>query len=77
MLHQIRQTLRYDAAPAAYLAVDLFFCLRGFVIGHAYEKKLIQESSISANDFAIKRLIRLYPLYLLGLLIGVLAYAGM
>ncbi|MBY2908875.1 acyltransferase family protein [Rhizobium leguminosarum] len=76
-VHHTEGFVGFDAAPAAYLAVDLFFCLSGFVIGHAYERKLIQESSLSANDFAIKRLIRLYPLYLLGLLLGVLAYAGM
>lgn len=76
-VHHTEGFVGFDAAPAAYLAVDLFFCLSGFVIGHAYERKLIQESSLSANDFALKRLIRLYPLYLLGLLLGVLAYAGM
>ncbi len=76
-VHHTEGFVGFDAAPAAYLAVDLFFCLSGFVIGHAYERKLIQEDSLSANDFAIKRLVRLYPLYLLGLLLGVLAYAGM
>ncbi|WP_088688887.1 acyltransferase [Rhizobium sp. R634] len=76
-VHHTEGFVGFDAAPAAYLAVDLFFCLSGFVIGHAYERKLIQESSLSANDFALKRLIRLYPLYLLGLVLGVFAYAGM
>ncbi|MGO7741260.1 acyltransferase, partial [Rhizobium johnstonii] len=67
-LHHTEGFVGFDSAPAAYLSVDLFFCLSGFLICHAYERKLIQESSLSANYFAIKLLIRLYPLYLLGLL---------
>ena len=50
---------------SAYLAVDLFFCLSGFVIAHAYGARLGAGMSFSA--FAKIRTIRLYPLYLLGL----------
>lgn len=51
-----------------YLAVDLFFILSGFVIGHAYEGKLVK-NSISVKDFIKTRLIRLYPIYFSSLLI--------
>jgi peptidoglycan/LPS O-acetylase OafA/YrhL len=53
-----------------YLAVDLFFCLSGFVLAHAYEKKL--ENGMSVHQFMVIRLIRLYPLYILGTAIGLL-----
>lgn len=55
--------------PSAYLAVDLFFALSGFVIDFAYKARL--EAGIGALAFMRLRLIRLYPLYLLGTLIGV------
>lgn len=53
-----------------YLAVDLFFCLSGFVLAHAYEKKL--KTGMSVRQFVIIRLIRLYPLYILGAATGLL-----
>lgn len=56
-------------APAgAYLAVDLFFLMSGFVIAYAYEARLA--NGLSALEFMRLRLIRLYPLYGLGTLIG-------
>lgn len=51
-----------------YLAVDFFFCLSGFVIGFAYERRL--ERDLRISDFAILRLVRLYPLYFLATLLG-------
>lgn len=55
-----------------YLAVDLFFVLSGFVLMHAYEPRILQ--GMRLRDFMRIRLIRLYPLYLLGSGIG-LAFA--
>ena len=55
--------------PSSQLAVDLFFLLSGFVICHAYERRLA--AGMTARDFMIVRLIRLYPLYILGTLCGV------
>ena len=54
--------------PAGYLAVDLFFLMSGFVIAHAYEKKL--HTGMGIADFMINRGVRLYPLYLLGTMFG-------
>lgn len=58
---------------ASYLAVDLFFILSGVVIGNAYEEKLKRNMSFLA--FMATRLVRLYPLYLVGLLLGLAAAA--
>jgi peptidoglycan/LPS O-acetylase OafA/YrhL len=55
--------------PEGFLAVDLFFCLSGFVIEHAYGRKLA--ASMSAARFTVIRVIRLYPLYLCGAVIGI------
>jgi peptidoglycan/LPS O-acetylase OafA/YrhL len=52
----------------SYLAVDLFFILSGFVIAYAYEKKL-RQGAISVRQFFLIRLIRLYPIFLLSLII--------
>jgi peptidoglycan/LPS O-acetylase OafA/YrhL len=54
--------------PGRYLAVDFFFVLSGFVLAHAYGHRLA--SGMSAWTFMKVRLIRLYPLYLLGLGLG-------
>lgn len=58
--------------PNAYLAVDLFFLLSGFVIAHNYDRKIA--SGMSFTEFMVQRLIRLYPCLLLTLLLGVLVF---
>lgn len=55
--------------PGRYLAVDFFFILSGFVLAHVYGQRLA--AGMSLWSFMRVRLIRLYPLYLAGLLIGV------
>ena len=51
---------------SAWVAVDLFFILSGFVIMHSYGDKI--RNGLSFGDFAKARLIRLAPLYFAGLL---------
>ncbi len=51
-----------------HLAVDLFFLLSGLVIASAYDRRLA--TNMSVLSFVQTRLIRLYPLYLVGFLIG-------
>jgi peptidoglycan/LPS O-acetylase OafA/YrhL len=53
-----------------YLAVDFFFALSGFVLARAYAQRLT--SGMSALEFLRVRIIRLYPLYLVGTLASVL-----
>lgn len=59
-------------AVGGYLAVDLFFALSGFVIAFAYEDRLRQGFPFSR--FLIVRLIRSYPMYLVGILTGAWLY---
>ncbi len=54
--------------PHAYLAVDFFFMLSGFVLNYAYGSRLSQ--GWSTVLFLRDRVFRLYPLYLLGLPLG-------
>lgn len=56
----------------AYLAVDFFFCLSGFVIAFAYQDRL--SGSMSFRSFLVTRLIRLYPTFLVGTLMGCVVY---
>jgi peptidoglycan/LPS O-acetylase OafA/YrhL len=57
--------------PESYLAVDLFFVLSGVVIANAYEREL--SAGMHALEFLRIRAIRLYPLYFLGMVLGVVA----
>ena len=54
--------------PHGYLAVDFFFGLSGFIVSHAYQGSLDQGKP--TGQFLITRLMRLYPMYLLGLALG-------
>ncbi len=55
----------------AWLAVDFFFLLSGFVIALSYQSRLANGTTF--RDFAVARLIRLYPLYLAGTALGILS----
>jgi len=54
-----------------FLAVDLFFGLSGFVLGHSYEARL--NDGLSPGGFMTIRLNRFVPLYVLGLALGAVA----
>lgn len=59
-------------APFAYIAVDLFFVLSGFVLLIRYESKLTNQN-IGINtffEFVSLRISRLYPLFLVASLLG-------
>lgn len=56
---------------SAYLAVDFFFVLSGFVIAHAYDDKIGRR--MSGDAFFAKRIVRLFPLYYMGSAITVAA----
>jgi peptidoglycan/LPS O-acetylase OafA/YrhL len=49
-------------------SVDFFFVLSGFVIAYSYEDKL--RTGLTWRRFFLARLVRLYPMYLLGTLMG-------
>jgi peptidoglycan/LPS O-acetylase OafA/YrhL len=55
------------------LAVDLFFVLSGFVLAFAYDSRF--EQGMTAWEFIKARLIRLYPLYVIGTVLGIVEVA--
>jgi peptidoglycan/LPS O-acetylase OafA/YrhL len=65
------------AKGSGFLAVDLFFILSGFVIGHAYEARMAE--GMTVGRFVRARLIRLYPTLLFAILmmVGFLAAQAM
>ena len=61
-----------------YLAVDFFFILSGFVVGYAYDdrwsKSLPKHKRLNVWRFFKRRLIRLHPMVVMGVALGVLAF---
>ncbi len=57
-----------NEANSPSLAVDFFFALSGFVIAYSYDRKFAD--GMTTEQFVRRRLIRLYPLYVLGLALG-------
>ncbi|MFL5253789.1 MAG: acyltransferase family protein [Rhodopila sp.] len=57
---------------AACLAVDFFFMLSGFVIAHAYDERLAH--GMTWRQFMAVRIIRLYPMLLLGTAMGAVLF---
>lgn len=56
---------------SAYLGVDFFYTLSGFVLSRGFQRRLAD--GMTAGHFMKLRVARLYPLFGLGLCIGVLA----
>ncbi|MES2847704.1 MAG: acyltransferase [Bacteroidota bacterium] len=54
-----------------YLAVDFFFLLSGFVIGYAYDDRW---GKITFKNFFKRRLIRLHPMVVMGMIVGAIGY---
>lgn len=62
--------VRGQLLPAGYLAVDLFFILSGFVLSLTYGQR-IRQATIDFRGYLVARLARLYPLFLLTTLAGI------
>lgn len=54
-----------------YLAVDFFFLLSGFVVAYAYDDRW---GKMTQWEFYKRRLIRLQPMVIMGMIIGALLY---
>jgi peptidoglycan/LPS O-acetylase OafA/YrhL len=54
---------------AGYVSVSLFFVLSGFILAHTYLGER-QNTSFNRRSFWIARLARVYPVYLIGLLLA-------
>lgn len=57
-----------------YLSVDIFFLMSGFVIAQAYEPRLA--AGMSFGRFVKLRFARLYPMMLLGAVLGIAIFAA-
>ena len=55
----------------AYLAVDFFFVLSGFVIGYAYDDRW---NKMSFGNFLKRRIFRLHPMVIFGTVLGVILF---
>nr|WP_281502874.1 acyltransferase [Ancylobacter crimeensis] len=67
------EQFRNDFTSNAYLFVDFFFVLSGFVVSHAYTRRL--QTPRQVGGFVLKRFGRLWPLHgaiLFALMIGVM-----
>lgn len=61
--------------PHGHLAVDFFFALSGFVLTRAYDARLQERGRV--GWFMEVRVVRLYPLFCAGILLGLLHAAQM
>jgi peptidoglycan/LPS O-acetylase OafA/YrhL len=67
--YHLTAVLGFGSLPfRGYIAVDFFFMLSGYVIAHTYTARF--DAGMSATTFFSRRLRRLYPLIVLGLLLG-------
>ncbi|MDE5837270.1 MAG: acyltransferase [Paramuribaculum sp.] len=55
-----------------YLAVDFFFALSGFVLGYAYDDRW--KNGMTSANFMLRRVIRLQPMVLIAVILGVIAF---
>ncbi len=54
-----------------YLAVDFFFMLSGYVMAHAYDDRW---DKMTTKDFLKRRIIRLHPMIIAGMIIGAVCF---
>lgn len=64
----------------SFLGVDFFFILSGFVMGYAYDERWLATALPSRGEaltfwgFVRRRLIRLHPMVVMGVILGVVAF---
>lgn len=61
----------YQQMYHGFLCVDFFFILSGFVMGHAYDARW---QRMGVGRFLAMRIVRLHPMVVMGVLIGLAAY---
>jgi peptidoglycan/LPS O-acetylase OafA/YrhL len=71
MIYHYTQHIGLHWLPGAWTSVDLFFILSGFVIYYRYREKIAQ--GLPFTQFLRLRILRLGPLYIMGLLLGIFA----
>jgi peptidoglycan/LPS O-acetylase OafA/YrhL len=76
MLYHYSTHSNFEMFLNAPTAVDFFFALSGFVLTASYAQK-IKVGRLTFVDYLKKRLIRLYPMFALGLLLGTASLLGL
>lgn len=71
VLHYTEHSSLNEIIPGAWVAVDLFFVLSGFVLMHSYATRI--SSGMRLGQFIRVRLTRLGPIYVVGSLLGLLS----
>jgi len=71
--------LAHNPMPHTFLAVDFFFALSGFVLGHAYDARMSAEGAngrqaLTLGGFLKRRLIRLHPMVVIAMCIALAVY---
>ena len=54
--------------PNAFISVDFFFILSGFVVYYAYAERIV--AGQPAREYLVRRLARLFPMMALGIALG-------
>ena len=70
-IYHLSQYSGVTVFKGAGYAVDIFFCLSGFVLARAYGDRI--RNGLDVSRFFLIRFVRLYPVYLLGFLLGAFA----
>ena len=68
VIYHYTQRTDFELFKSATLAVDFFFILSGFVIMYSYGERL--RNGMSPYSYTLKRIIRLYPMFIIGIVIG-------
>jgi peptidoglycan/LPS O-acetylase OafA/YrhL len=71
MFYHYTQHNNLDWLHGAWVAVDIFFILSGFVLMHSYSKKVAR--GMTFKEFLFSRITRLGPMYVVGLALGICA----
>ena len=71
--------LAHNPMPHTFLAVDFFFALSGFVLGHAYDARMSAQdaggrAALTLGGFLKRRLIRLHPMVVVAMCIALAVY---
>lgn len=69
ILEMLVPSLAHNPLRHTHLAVDFFFALSGFVLGHAYDGR-----GLAPAQFLARRLVRLHPMVVVAMVVGVLGY---
>ncbi|MHC5730105.1 MAG: acyltransferase family protein, partial [Nostoc sp.] len=71
---QLISILDSNGAKLGYAAVDIFFLMAGFNTSYALQKNQITPIKINWKSWLIKRLYRIYPAYILAIILTCLLY---